>query len=310
MNHLTEHIHHLTHFDGLLHWCIWLALVGFPIVMGWMTLRLLLPLHQLARQAERIAAGESVTFDAPLHGIREVQMLRRSLQTMVAQLAAAQERELMYRSALTQSQETERRHIAREIHDDTIQSLIVVAHSIERAAQAASAATRQHLDAARQQIITTIENLRQMIAHLRPTVLDELGLVAAIETLCEQHPRLHFCVKGQAYSLSHSQELALFRAAQEAIHNAEQHAQPTRIEAVLHYEPSGVSLCVSDNGCGFALPCHLRDFAAQGHYGLIGLRERIEHLGGAFDLESAPAQGTRLTVRLPTAQPHPLLQPV
>ncbi len=303
MNPLVEHLHHLMHFDGLLHWCFWLALVGFPIVMAWITLRVLLPLRQLAHQAERIAAGELMTFDQPLSGIREINQLCSALQTMVNQLAAAQERELRYRSALTESQETERRHLAREIHDETIQSLVVVAHSIERAAHAAAADVPTHLSAARRQVIATIDTLRQLIAHLRPTVLDELGLVAAIETFCEQDARLRFQVEGQPVPLDHSQELALFRAAQEAVHNAQQHAQAEQITIVLRYNHAAVSLSVTDDGCGFQKPVHLREFALRGHYGLIGLRERIEHLGGSFALDSAPGRGTRVAVSLPTIPP-------
>lgn len=307
MNHLADHWHHLTHFDGLLHWCVWIALVGFPVVMVWIVLRVLLPLRRLAHQAERIAAGELASFDAPSGGIHEVRKLHAALQTMVSQLAVAQERELMYRSALTESQENERRHIAREIHDDTIQSLIVVTHSLERAAQAASAATRQHLEAARQQIVHTIDSLRQMIAHLRSTVLDELGLAAAIETLCEDDPRLRFDIEGVPQPLAHSQELALFRAAQEAIHNAQRHAHATQIEVTLSYTADGVDLMVTDNGRGFVVPAHLRELALRGHYGLIGLRERVEHVGGTLSVASQPARGTCLHVRLPTAQPEPTL---
>ncbi|XWX04216.1 sensor histidine kinase [Aggregatilineales bacterium SYSU G02658] len=299
MNPLTEHLHHMTHFDGLLHWCFLLALVGFPLVMGWIALRVLLPLHRLARQTERIASGELNLFDAPVGGIGEIEKLRRSLQMMVAQVAAAQQRELMYRSALTESQENERQHIAREIHDETIQSLVVVSHSLERALQTCPPTSHPHLQAARQQIVTTVDSLRQMIANLRPTVLDELGLAAAIETLCERDSRLSFVVEGMPTALPHAYELALFRAAQEAIHNAERHADFNRVEITLHYDQAGVSLSVTDDGRGFHVPVHLREFALHGHYGLIGLRERIEHLGGTFTLESTPHQGTHLSVHLP-----------
>lgn len=304
MNHLIEHLHHLTHFDGWLHWCIWIALVGFPVVMVWIVLRVLLPLRHLAEQAERIAAGDLATFDAPLSSIREVEKLQRALQTMMAQLAAAQERELMYRSALTESQENERRHIAREIHDDTIQSLVVVAHSLERASYAASDAARQHLEVARQQIVNTIDNLRRMIAHLRSTVLDELGLAAAIETLCEDDPRLRFHLEGQPQPLEHYQELVLFRAAQEAIHNALRHAQASVIDVVLTYSRDGVYLTITDDGRGFVVPAQLRELALHGHYGLIGLRERVEHVGGVLSVESRPYSGTRLSVALPITQPE------
>ncbi len=298
MNELAHPLHHLFHFDGVLHWCFLIALFGFALGIVWMIVRILIPLRRLANQAESIMTGALPTFDVS-GGIREIDQLRRSLQYMVEQIASAQARELMYRAALTESQENERKRIAREIHDDTIQSLVLAAHSIERAAQERADAGRSHLENARQQVIQTVDNLRQMIADLRPTVLDELGLAAAIETLCDKYPRLVFSVMGDPYSIDHAQELAIFRAAQEAICNAERHANARRITATLTYSPDSVRLEVRDDGHGFHVPKHLNEFALTGHYGLIGIRERIQHLGGTVKVESRLSAGTYLTVTVP-----------
>ena len=294
----------IVHFDGVLHWCILISLFIFLIGMLWVTLRVLLPLRRLAKQAASIIDGKLPEFDTPSSGIWEVEQLRRSLQHMIGQIKQAQEREIVYRNALTESQETERLRIAREIHDDTIQSLVVVAHSLERAAhpiKALASDASVHLDTARAQLIRCIDGLRQLIANLRPTVLDELGLAAAIEILCEDHPNLEFSVAGCAYEIDHAQELALFRAAQEAICNAERHALAHRITATLIYAPAAVTLEVSDDGRGFELPRQLQEFASYGHFGLLGIRERMAHLGGQFKVASEPAAGTRITVSVPRA---------
>jgi signal transduction histidine kinase len=152
---------------------------------------------------------------------------------------------------LTESQENERKRIARDIHDDTIQSLVLVAHNIERATQSTKMNEnhlREHLETARRQLIQTIDNLRQMIANLRPTILDELGLAAAIEVLCEKHQILEFSIVGDVYGIDQSHELAIFRAAQEAIYNAERHAQANRVTSH-SYCTSSHSTCSLSQSC-------------------------------------------------------------
>ncbi len=177
----------------------------------------------------------------------------------------------------------------------------MVSHEIARAGLAAKAsgATTEHLENARTQLLQTIDNLRQLIGDLRPTMLDELGLAVALEALCEKHPTLEFEVVGEAVAINHAQELAIFRAAQETIHNAESHARASRIVARLVYSDREISLEVCDNGIGFPVPPQLQEFALRGHYGLLGLRERSQHLGGCLSLISEAAAGTVVRVTLP-----------
>ncbi|MBL8117695.1 MAG: sensor histidine kinase [Anaerolineae bacterium] len=302
MNEIIEHVSHLFHFDGILHWCFLIAVFFFVIGLVWVVVRVLIPLRQLAKQTENVMEGHLPTFDTPISGIRELEQLRRSLHFMIGEVKSAQEREAFYRNALTESQENERKRVAREIHDDTIQSLVLVAHSIERAAQPIKAQENpagEHLENARTQLVSIIDNLRKMIANLRPTILDELGLATAIEVLCEKYPSLEFSVVGDVYDIDEMQELAIFRAAQEAIHNAEQHARAKRITAMLIYSQTGVTLEVRDDGVGFQIPQQLQELSKRGHYGLIGIRERILHLGGQINLMSELAVGTRITVQVP-----------
>jgi signal transduction histidine kinase len=265
--------------------------------------RVFVPLRRLAKQAASIMEGELPTFDQPVSGVRELEQLRRLLHYMIGEIKTAQERETNYRNALTESQENERKRIARDIHDDTIQSLVLVAHSLERAmgtTGTSESSLVKHLENARSQLIQTIDNLRQMIANLRPTILDELGLATAIEVLCEKHKILEFSIVGDVYGIDQPRELAIFRAAQEAIYNAERHSQAKRIVATLTYSKAAVTLEVCDDGIGFRIPNQLQEFSVQGHYGLIGIYERIQHLGGQFNLFSQLATGTRITVKVPS----------
>ncbi|MCA9909143.1 MAG: HAMP domain-containing protein [Anaerolineae bacterium] len=303
MSEIIGHLNHIFNFDGVLHWCFLIAVLGFVTGSAWVVTRILMPLRSLARQAASIMEGDLPDFSGSVSGIGEIEQLRRSLQYMIGEIKTAQDREANYRNALTESQENERKRIAREIHDDTIQSLVLVAHSLERAtgtARTDEGNTLKFLEHARSQLVQTIDNLRQMIVNLRPTILDELGLAAAIEVLCETHQRLEFKVVGEAYGIDQAYELAIFRAAQEAIHNAERHAQAQHIVATLAYSDSAVTLEVRDDGVGFRIPQQLQEFSVRGHYGLLGIRERILHLGGQLNLSSELARGTQISVKVPT----------
>lgn len=302
---IIEHAGHIAQFDGTLHWCFLIALAGFLSSLIWVVVRVLLPLRYLARLADAIAEGQAVTFSEPKHGIGEVQRLRSHLSQMMEQIAAAQAREALYRNALTDNQERERMRIAHEIHDDSIQSLVLVSHHIERATQAAKTGSDSllvHLANARETLIDSVERLRGVIANLRPTVLDELGLVAAVRSLCETQ-QFNFEVVGEARELDQAQELALFRAAQEAVRNAERHAQAKQIDATLIYTRTDVTLKVCDDGVGFDIPRHLQEFATSGHYGLLGIRERMVQLRGRLDLMSTLGGGTQVAVSFALTHP-------
>jgi two-component system sensor histidine kinase UhpB len=306
MNEIMDHVDHLIHFDGIVHWCFLIAVLIFAVGVCWVTLRVLLPLKRLVKQSRWILEGNSSPFKNSTGGIREIDELRRSLCYMLEQIELGREREAMYRDALTQSQENERMRIAHEIHDDTIQSLVLVSHNLERATYSAKNNKRDitdHLDNARNQLQSTVDSLRQMIMNLRPTILDDLGLVAAIDALRDNHPVFEFVVSGENRPISHTQELALFRTVQEAISNAERHASPHHVIATLRYSKAHVSLEICDDGVGFQVPPQLQEFANSEHYGLIGLYERITHLGGQFKIDSQPRIGTRLAATFEVVSP-------
>jgi signal transduction histidine kinase len=294
---------HILHYDGFLHWCFLLALFGAVASAFWVMLRVLLPLHYLASLADGIASGDHNRFAEPIGGIKEIDLLRRNLHDMLNHVRIAQEREIAYRNALSDGQEQERMRIAREIHDDTIQSLVLVSHHIERAARHSdpAASVLPHLKNAREQVLDIVERLRRLIANLRPSILDELGVVTAIKSLCQNTAGVTFQVTGQVYSLPQAQELALFRAAQEALHNAKRHAQAKHINAALVYSNNAVVLSVHDDGIGFDVPGHLQALAAYGHYGLLGIAERAKHLGGWLKLSSALGAGTTVEVTFPVS---------
>lgn len=298
---------HTLHYDGMLHWCFWIAVGVFFIGLCWVVIRVLLPLHRLSHMTKALSEGHIPSFEQQIGGIPEIEQLRRSLQLMSEQVRAGQLRESAFRNRLAESQEYERIRIAREIHDDTIQTLVLVAHSLERAATnaEAKAALLAHLYNARQQLMGAINGLRELIANLRPTLLDELGLGAALQALCERYSHVEFAVVGKQYPVEASHELALFRVAQEALYNAERHARANGIWVTLTYTDLAILLEVRDDGVGFEVPRQLQELASHGHFGLLGIRERIQQLGGSLRVSSESQRGTHLRAVIPAVPDSP-----
>lgn len=303
MNVVLDSLNHLLHqFDGFFHLCFLVSVSIFIVGVLWVLIRILIPMWNLSIEITKFAEGKPNAFEKSIRGIAEIEQMRRTLLQMSIQIKTAAEREVIYRNALIDSQENERMRIARELHDDTIQALVVTMHNIDRASQAISQSPSSmvtHLKSARQQVVSTIDCLRRLIADLRPTVLDELGLVTAIEMLCEQNAHVSLVVDEALPEINETHELALFRTAQEALHNAERYSNAEHIQ--VHLTCAGDAVCfeVCDDGIGFEVPGQLQEFAKQGHFGLLGIRERVQYLGGELNLQSTINAGTRLAVTLP-----------
>ncbi|MCZ7528384.1 MAG: sensor histidine kinase [Acidimicrobiia bacterium] len=142
-----------------------------------------------------------------------------------------------------------------------------------------------------------VDEVRRFSRALRPVYLEELGLAPALEMLAHESGA-HFQGRGQARRLSPEQEGALFRIAQEALSNATRHAQTTHLQIRLEFDEQRVSLHVQDDGVGFALPDHFHDLTRNGHFGLVGMVERAQIVGGRLTIASKPGDGTTVSVTL------------
>jgi len=208
-----------------------------------------------------------------------------------------------YARAVTKAQEDERRRIARDLHDDTLQELVVLTRKVERCAGRADRATSDALD----EIVVGLRGIGQAVRRfsrdLRPAVLDDLGLLPALEMMGDEAVAwlpggITLDVHGEPYRLDTQVELALFRIAQEALRNVKTHSQATAATLELTFGDDAVSLALGDNGLGCAERPNIADLVRNGHLGLMGMQERIALVGGALDLDSTPGGGFRVVARV------------
>ncbi len=245
------------------------------------------------------ARGELESFNARL--LRRNEELAR-LNAVVLEKEAARSQLL---EKIIAAQEEERRRIARELHDDTSQSLtsLKLGLRVLERPQPREALLEQ-LATMRETVGQTLEALHDLALDLRPSVLDDLGLVAALERYSREcQRRYHLPVTVQALGfegrrLPMAVETALYRIAQEALTNVARHAGAGRAEMVLDYRGAEVRMVVEDDGAGFD-----PRLAGDGRrLGLYGMRERAELVGGEVSVDSAPGRGTTVIVRVPVAE--------
>lgn len=283
---------------------LWGLLVGSVLGNIWSFWRVLRPVQNLAARAAHMAQGDMSALEQPCSGIREISELRHTMATMAQHVQRAQAEELTYRHALADGQEAERARIARELHDDTVQSLVAIAQSIELGLnwlESNPTRAKSMLGLARTQAVESVDNVRRLIADLRPPALEELGIVPALRMLAQMDMGglVEINVSGSERRIHAAQELALFRLAQEALRNAKQHGNPTCISLNLTFHTHEVLLTVKDNGVGFHLPVDLDCFTHEAHFGLIGMRERVKQLEGRLNIDSTPGTGTIVQAILP-----------
>jgi signal transduction histidine kinase len=207
---------------------------------------------------------------------------------------------------VVQAAERERGRLAVELHDDSLQHLAALGLRLGQArlrlASGEVESVAELIARCESDVAAQLANLRRLVAGLRPPVLDDRGLAAALEELLESVHRdtgaqVSLRVR-HAGRLPTEVETVLYRVAQEALANAVKHAGAGRVTAWLVDRPDGLELRVSDDGKGFDLrdiAGHVRD----GRFGLVGMRQRVEMLGGTWRVSSEPGCGTVITVRLP-----------
>jgi len=218
-----------------------------------------------------------------------------------------QDRLHYYLSQITKVQEEERKRIARDLHDDTSQVLHALSRQIDNFARdnadlAPSNAT--FMKELRQQLNNTLEGIHCFIQELRPPMLDDLGLLAALRWQVSDLEKrsgmeADLEVVGIERRFPAEVELAIFRIVQEALRNVEKHAQATKVEAEIEFGEGKTKVSISDNGRGFDLGGDLADLPRAGKLGLAGMEERVRLLNGKMKIDSEPGKGTRVMIEIP-----------
>jgi len=282
---------------------LFIALVGL-----WFGVRQIVqPLQSLEQKATELAWGDYDAITTPVGGISEIQRLQTELIHMATKVKAVQQSLRGYLGAMTTGQEEERRRLARELHDDTIQSLIALNQQVQLAQLSLDGhPSAKQLSTMQRMTNQIIADLRRLTRDLRPIYLEDLGLVTALDMLARdtgnalQIP-VDFQTIGTERRLSPQVELVFYRIVQEALSNVARHAQATKAAVSLEFDQSMITLTIEDNGRGFDVPESPAELAPAGHFGLLGVQERAEAIGAQLQIISATGVGTQLVVYLPQA---------
>jgi signal transduction histidine kinase len=203
---------------------------------------------------------------------------------------------------LVSAQEEERRAISRELHDEVGQSLSALLMEAGNAAASVpvdSAEVRRHVESIKKLAEASVQVIRNMTLLLRPSMLDDFGLVPALEWQAREVSkrtglRVHVNAVETAGELPDELRTCIYRVVQEALHNCARHAHARSVKVVVRQERARIVLSVEDDGHGFDA------YRVRG-LGLVGMEERVSHLGGEFEIESIPGAGTKVAVVLPIA---------
>ncbi|MBI4259675.1 MAG: GAF domain-containing sensor histidine kinase [Actinobacteria bacterium] len=209
-----------------------------------------------------------------------------------------------YVQEVTRAQEEERKRLARELHDTVAQDLVRLVRGLDGMTEAPAARSDEMTAGDLRGLGGAIlEDVRRVGRDLRPTVLDDLGLVAGLEWLSSDLRvrsgiEATFRVSGRRRRLPGEVELVLFRIAQEALTNVEKHAGAGTVAVLARFEAGSVRLVVEDDGRGFE-PARSHRLAREGRFGLVGMEERARLVGGSIDVRSRPGGGTAVSVEVP-----------
>jgi signal transduction histidine kinase len=245
----------------------------------------------------RIAGEVAASVAVAIHSARLLEEVR-----------AGHERLQTLSHRLIEVQEVERRHIARELHDEIGQALTSVKINLRTMQRLNDSSTlAMHLEDSVRVVDRALQQVRSLSFDLRPSLLDDLGLVPALRSLVKrQAQRAGFSASFHAGPVQQrippQVEVACFRIVQEALTNVMRHAQTSRVVVELRVEKDGLNLLIHDDGAGFDVKAALQRAARGGSLGVLGMKERAILAGGRLTIESTPGQGTDVRARFSLTQ--------
>ena len=210
-----------------------------------------------------------------------------------------------YLAEIFKARENERQRIGQELHDDCLQTLMAIASHTKNPRfsnqESNTAVDGKGTDWVAETIMDVCEDLRRLSLDLRPSVLDNIGLVKAIIGLAdtlEKRNSIHTIVNtlGEERKIPPEIELAVFRIIQEALNNVRRHSSASAVNVTLEFTQDSIKAVVHDNGHGFSLgKNYIRKLASEGKLGLIGMQQRAKLINGNLNIESQPQFGTTVT---------------
>lgn len=281
------------------------------IALAWLTREIAAPLRRLARASSTLAAGEALELLPDSRGSDEVGRLATDFKAIADRLAAQkmalEEKDRLRGQLLDKlisAQEDERRRISRELHDQTGQSLTTLlvglkvlekAHTME--AMQARAADLMDL------VHQTLDEVHRLSVELRPAMLDDLGLLAAVRAMATDFEEAHdvrteVTIQGVDHRLAPVIEASVYRVIQEALTNIAKYASAEHVTIRLTKTGDWLHARVEDDGRGFEVGAVLRAKGRES-LGILGMQERVGLLGGEFGIDSAPGHGTHLCFTIP-----------
>jgi signal transduction histidine kinase len=283
-------------------------------------------INSLVKASQRIADGDLVNPVARL-GKDEIGILSQNFNDMRGKLMVTQkELNRLYKDAqhkekirgellhnLLSIQEEERRRIARELHDETSQTLATLNVNLEAAIAMLPedmAKAEDLLRKTQNQSVNTLEEIHRLIFDLRPVVLDDLGLVTAVQWLTENNLQragisVNFKTRGRVKKLSSPLAILLFRVIQEAIHNIAKHGGAKTANISLHFMKEMIKVIIKDDGRGFDVEEAMNTKDRPRGLGLLGMRERVELMNGSLNIRSRPGGGTEIDIEIPMEKEIP-----
>jgi PAS domain S-box-containing protein len=209
---------------------------------------------------------------------------------------------------LIEQREMERQNIARNLHDGPIQSLIGLSYSLKFiSALVYDQEMLQNMHEVEEGMQALINELRSVCNELRPPVLSSFGLRIAIQAYAEEFRaknrglQIHLDIRNDGKKIADGLSLSLYRVYQECLNNIVRHASATDVHIRMGIEADQIMLEIADNGTGFQMPADWTELIHQGHFGLVGMKERVGAVGGELQVMTMPGEGTRVNVVVPCA---------
>jgi signal transduction histidine kinase len=238
--------------------------------------------------------------------IGRVQALERESELRFQQVVLAREELHKLSARIVSAQEEERRNLSRELHDEVGQSmsaLLVELGNLDSMLPSGNAGAHEQLLRVRKLAETNVGVVRNMALLLRPSMLDDLGLVPALKWQAREVARrtgmkVRVDAEDVSDDLPDQYRTCIYRVVQEALHNATRHSKAKHIRVTVRREPAGVYVEIQDDGAGFPS-------RQEKGMGILGMGERVRHLGGEFHVDSEPGHGTAVSIRLPLQQETP-----